>query len=121
MSSMTLSWVKCGQQGENWCLLSALQLEHYYFNGVEGVYVIWHGGPNPATVRVGQGVIRDRLAAHKQDPAIQNYAHYGLYVTWAEVQGRWRDGVEVYLAQSLNPLVGERFPSCVPVYVNLPW
>ena len=28
-----------------------------------GIYVIWHGGQTPRTVRVGQGIIRDRPGA----------------------------------------------------------
>lgn len=88
---------------------------------MEGVYVIWYGGQNPATVRVGQGVIRDRLQAHRNDPEVQSYAHLSLYVTWASVLARERDGVEAYLAQQLRPVVGERFPQRHPIPVNLPW
>jgi hypothetical protein len=88
---------------------------------MEGVYVIWHGGQSPATIRMGQGVIRDRLQAHRNDSGVQAYAHLRLYVTWASVLARDRDGVEAYLAQQLQPLIGERFPQRLPIPVNLPW
>lgn len=31
------------------------------------------------------------------------------------------EGVEKYLANTLNPVVGERFPERTPIEVNLPW
>jgi hypothetical protein len=116
---MTLLWNKC--QGNSWCGLNSVDLDHSHFDGMEGVYIIWYGGSNPATVRVGQGIIRDRLRAHRNDTAIQAYSAKGLYVTWAAVEARYRDGVEAYLAAKLMPLVGERFPQRRPVQVNLPW
>jgi len=53
-----------------WCQLLSLDLRHDLFRGLRGVYVIWHGGSAARTVRVGQGVIADRLAKHRNDPAI---------------------------------------------------
>ncbi len=116
---MTLSWIKC--TGNKWCPLDTVDLDHPHFEGLEGVYIIWHGGPKAATVRVGQGVIRDRLRAHRSDTAIQAFSEQGLYVTWAAVGAGDRDGVETYLASRLNPLVGDRFPLRIPIEVNLPW
>jgi len=88
---------------------------------MEGVYIIWHGGSKPATVRVGQGIIKDRLAAHRTDPQVQAYAQLGLFVTWASIPETYRHGVEAFLAAKLNPIVGERFPNVVPIDINLPW
>ncbi|GFP25849.1 hypothetical protein HKBW3S25_01330, partial [Candidatus Hakubella thermalkaliphila] len=79
------------------------------------------GGPNPAAVRVGQGVIRERLTAHRNDSDILAYRSHGLYVTWAKVSASQRDGVERYLAERLNPKVGISFPDVVPIPVNLLW
>jgi len=31
------------------------------------------------------------------------------------------EGVEKYLADTLSPVVGERFPDRTPIKVNLPW
>jgi hypothetical protein len=115
---MEVSWNKC--TGDKWCSLNTVNLEDSHFDGMEGVYVIWHGGQTPKTVRVGQGIIRDRLAAHRTDNQIQSYSNLGLYVTWAAVAVRDRDGVEAYLAAQLNPLVGERFPQRRQIIVNLP-
>ncbi len=116
---MNVAWNKC--EGRSWCSLNSVNLSHEHFDDMEGVYVIWHGGPTPKVVRVGQGVIRTRLAAHRQDEEIQAYAGLNLYVTWARVDAPSRDGVEAFLADELTPLVGERFPDVVPVPVNLPW
>jgi hypothetical protein len=116
---MQVSWNKC--KGDDWCRLNNVNLNHNHFDGMEGVYIIWHGGANAKTVRVGQGVIRDRLAAHRSDPDIQEYARDGLFVTWTRVSAAYQDGVEAYLANQLNPLVGQRFPNITPLLVNLPW
>jgi hypothetical protein len=117
---MQLNWNRCNNN-TIWCDLNRVNLDHEHFNGLGGVYIIWHTGTNPATVRVGQGVIRDRLAAHRQDNEVQAYVSFGLRVTWASVSESFRDGVEAYLAQTLNPLVGQRFPNVTPIEVNLPW
>jgi len=117
--ALTLEWIKC--EGDTWCSLLTVNLAHSHFDQLEGVYIIWHAGQNPATVRIGQGVIRDRLSAHRQDPEILRYSQYGLYVTWASVVESYRDGVEKYLGEALNPLVGTRLPDASRIEVNSPW
>ena len=117
--ALTVVWNKCN--GDVWCNLIKLNLAHEHFDDMEGVYIIWHGGQNPATVCVGQGFIRDRLAEHRQDPEILAYEQYTLYATWARVAANQRDGVERYLAETLKPKVGSRFPDVNPIAVNLPW
>ena len=118
-----LNWIKC--DGNAWCTLLNLNLTHPHFEGLEGVYIIWHGGPTPRTVYVGQGIIRERLGAHRNDADILQYSKYGLFTTWAAVDVQQRDGVERYLADSLNPLVGTAYPAVVAVHVpipaNFPW
>jgi hypothetical protein len=117
---LQVAWIKCGETGNSWWSLSTVDLSNSHFNNLEGVYVIWHGGDKPRYVKVGQGIIKNRLAAHRTDPEIQTYANLGLYVTWAQVSTDDRDGVEAYLATRLNPLVGDRFPGSVQIAVNLP-
>jgi hypothetical protein len=118
-----LNWIKCS--GDNWCSLANLNLEHEHFNSLAGVYIIWHSGNESiqaATVRVGQGEIKNRLNEHKLNPDIMKYNNpYKLLVSWASVSADQRDGIERYLANVLNPLVGDRFPEAAPVPVNLPW
>ena len=116
---MTIDWVK--NQNGNSYKLDELNLSSNHFDYMTGVYAICHGGYTPRTVRVGQGFIRDRLQAHRQDQAVQYYAHLGLYVAWASVPTDSLNGVEAFLAQELNPLLGERFPNVFPIAVNLPW
>lgn len=116
---MNVKWIKCN--GEVWCPLGTVNLSHAHFDNMEGVYIIWHGGNNPATVRVGQGIIKDRIAEHRNDPQVQAYAPLGLFVTWASIATNYRNGVEAFLAAKLSPKVGERFPNVVPIEVNLPW
>jgi len=116
---MNVEWVKC--QNDVWCDLANVNLDASHFNALEGVYIIWHRGAHPATVRVGQGIIKDRLATHRNDRDIQAFAHLGLSVTWASVAAPYRNGVEAFLATRLTPEVGERFPNSRPIEVTLPW
>ena len=116
---MQLKWIKCG--GGIWCNFQKVNLDHPHFHGLEGVYIIWHGGPNPKVVRVGQGIIADRLKTHRKQLPILLHSGSGLFVTWAKVDAEARDGVELFLGGALQPLVGSRFPQCVPTNVNLPW
>ena len=119
---MNLFWNQC--KGDAWCKLATVNLEHEHFDGMEGVYVIWHGwlgDDEPATVYVGQGEIRNRLLKHRKDPEVQEYRHHTLFATWAEVDRGSRDGVERYLADRLNPKVGDHHPDVAPIEVNLPW
>ena len=113
-----VDWVKCA--GGLWCPFDYIDLSKIR---AHGVYVIWKpsGGTfrHSAVVRVGNGDIASRLAAHRMETAINRHGP-DLLVTWAEVAGLFSGGVEVYLAQQLRPLVGQRFPLAVPVEVNLP-
>jgi len=116
---LTFNWIKC--DGNAWCDFFNVNLAHSHFDGMEGVYIIWHDGNQPHAVRVGQGVIRDRIAQHRQDQQILVYRTDGLFVTWASVPAYQRDGIERYLGDRLAPKVGSRLPDAVPIQVNLPW
>lgn len=115
---MLLEWVKC--EGDVWCSFERLDLSNVISFGV---YVIWKPPAlalsTPQVIRVGQGNIAERIAAHRLDPEITQYGP-GLLVTWAEVLGYYVDGVEAFLAQQLRPAVGDRFPLAPPIAVNLP-
>ena len=118
--AIPLSWIKC--QGDVWCKLNSVNLQHPHFNNRGGVYVIWHGGEVPATVYVGQtGNLRDRLSDHRGDERIQKYDSLSLYVTWASVSPELLNGVERYLGQRLKPKVETDFPNVQPQEAQLPW
>ncbi len=115
----SLAWRKC--EGDMWCLFLKVNLDHERLRNLEGVYVIWHGGRNPATVYVGQGNVAERLRGHRDDIRVLRHAHKDLFVTWAPVDGEIADGVERFLAEHLQPIVDERRPDRAPVPVNFPW
>ena len=117
--SLFLDWQKC--QGNVWCNLNAVNLNHDHFNNRSGVYIIWHGGTQPRVVYVGSGVIRDRINQHRKDRDIQQYSSLNLFVTWANVAPSYQKGVEAYLADNWNPKVGDRHPNEPPITVNSPW
>ncbi len=118
-----LKWNKC--EGNQWCNLFRLDLSHSYFQGIEGVYVLWSGGEHPRTLYVGQGNIVERLTEHRRTMDTPALRLLGVFVTWAEVPQQDRDWVEGYLAEQLQPARGERHPDLVPSppesEVNLPW
>ena len=116
---MQVNWIKC--EGNEWCGLESVNLDSDHFSNLSGVYVIWFAGDAPNVVRIGQGHISDRLYEHRNNPEITQYRNRGtLLVTWASVPEYQQDGVEVFLANELAPLVGSAFPNAQPIQVNLP-
>lgn len=113
--AINVTWGKCIPNNV-WCNLINLNLDHEVFNNLTGVYIIWSGD---RTIRVGSGIIQDRLKEHRENPEILAYGN--LKVTWARVNENQMESVEKYLADTLNPLVGDRFPNKTPLEVNLPW
>jgi hypothetical protein len=114
---LIVNWIR--SDNNNWCKLETVNL-----SGVtaSGVYIIWHTGAPGKVVYVGQGAISPRLIAHRSDTRIQAYKRSGaLRVTWAAVPASQRDGVEGYLANKWNPLVGDAHPIAAPIAVNSPW
>ena len=118
---MTVEWGTCGDDS-HWCNLKTLNLTSSTFRR-KGVYIIWHEGNPGRVIYVGQGVLAERLRAHRLDEQILQYAKRGiLRVTWAIVSRQnQRDGIERYLADYWKPLIGDRFPSVPPITVNSPF
>jgi hypothetical protein len=85
------------------------------------VYVIWRTGNPAPCIYVGSGNIKTRLANHRNDARITDHARNGkLLVTWASVPPESdRLGIERYLADHYQPLVGDTHPNVVPIEVNL--
>ena len=98
-----------------------LNLDHSHFDGMEWVYIIRHWWNNPKVVRVGQWIIKNRLAEHRTNAQITKYQNLGLFVTRARVAAEYRDWVEKYLADLYDPIVWERFPDRQSISVNSPW
>lgn len=117
---LKVAWGRWSQGG--WCELATVDLAHPVF-ARGGVYVIWYGGPGAEVVVWARQAasLRDRLASHRDDPALQRYAGEILYMTWARVEAARREGVERYLAERLRPLMARRIPNVAPLAVNLPW
>ena len=114
-----LTWGRCTEN--QWCPLMNLNLDHEYFSGMEGVYIIWHGGNQPQTLYVGQGSIAARLRWHREDPRFTPYLHHGLFTTWARVEALSRPGIERYLIDTLTPILNDQRPTASPIPVALPW
>ena len=115
--AVKVEWMQC--QADNWCPFDDLDLSTV---DSEGVYIIgceYEG--HIITVYVGQGDVADRIDCHRSNDEITEYRESGpLYVTWADVSARRRDGVERFLADELDPLVGSAHPDVDPIEVNLP-
>lgn len=117
---MQVQWVKNSTNGQ-WFDLLRLNLSAPYFIDKFGVYVIWYSSPGSSRViRVGQGDISSRLKEHSSNPEIMKYSQYGqLKVAWAIIDPRYADGVEAFLFDTYQPLIGERKPAAQPIPVNL--
>lgn len=114
--TLELTWMRC--QVNDWCAFEYLV---YALIGEEGVYIIWCEGKKDRVVYVGQGDVRERLTAHKQDDKLLACRKYGrLLVTWATVPVLKRDGVERFLVETYKPIIGTRIPAVWPIKVNLP-
>ncbi len=115
-----LFWTKC--QGEIWCQLHGVNLDHPHFQGMAGVVVIWHGGSNPRTVYVGTGAVAAVIVSARQNPAINMYRANGLFVTWAAVPNTQQMGIAAFLVDRIQPLVATAQVNWMPrIEVNLPW
>ncbi len=113
-----LLWAK--SIDNKWLNLSNLDLTNLH---ATGVYIIWHGGENPRIVRIGQGNIAARLAAHRLNHQIMRYVESGpMMVTWAEIEDQaMRDGVEAYLAKQFTPLIKDKVPEVRPIQASSPF
>lgn len=118
-------WVK-NTQNNDWFDFLRLNLDSPYFVGKKGVYVIWYTSPGLAkAVRVGSGVIGDRLKEHRENPEVTKYSSSGqLKVAWVIVNDTAffeseMEGAEKYLARVYAPLIGDRFPDASEVAISL--
>ena len=113
-----LLWAK--SIDNKWLNLSNLDLTNLH---ATGVYLIWHGGENPRIVRIGQGNIAARLAAHRLNHQIMRYVESGpMMVTWAEIDDQaTRDGIETYLVKQFTPLIKDKVPEVRPIQASSPF
>jgi len=114
---MQVNWQKC--KPDKWCTFDGVDLSTVK---ADGVYIIWHAGNPSQVVYVGQGDVSERIGEHRTNAEITQYASKGkLYVTWAKLSASQKNGVERYLADKWNPLVGDAHPVVFPIAVNSPW
>src|ERR1700748_2624153 len=119
--SLTLEWMIGAD--DSWCSFDKVDLSESCFNGIHGVYVIWYGPSEKGEGRVicaGHGFIRNKIAAHREDPTLTRYTCRQPFVTWAEVDHHHQASVAAYLNAHLNPLHGGFHGHAVQTLVNLP-
>ncbi len=124
--SLTLNWQRCTDTATGqsvWGNLWDIDLNHFHFDSMYGVYIIWYYADffRPVTVRVGQGFVKDRLISYRNDNRFLALNNRYLFATWASVDFSQQNGVENYLGNTLKPLIADRFPDALPIKVNLPW
>jgi len=94
-----------------------------------GIYLIYRPAMGglvslaPVVIRVGQGQIGERLAAHQKEAAIIAHSLLAprLKVAWAVVGPELIDSAERFLADRYRPLVAGAVPHAEPVAVTLPF
>ena len=132
MTMVMLRWQKC-IKNSLWCqfnerLLNDGRLEARlgdYSVGISGVYIIWTGIEDRTVIKVGSGIIKDKLAADLRDPEIQAHKPARLYVTWASTLSvigpeEIQKGIEKFLGVVFKPKLAENLPDVDLVMVNLP-
>lgn len=122
MTSTNVSWITRDIKGE---LLRFFDVDLSSIR-TDGVYVIYQPGSAltpPRTIYVGQGVVADRLGQHRTNQTMKalDTRTPRLYVAFAAVSVMNRDGVEAWLADRLQPMLGDAHPTAMPVAVNLPF
>ena len=115
---MLVHWNR--SQGDAWAEFFAVDFEDPHFDGLEGVFVVWQGGSQPAAISVGLGSLRQELKAQRSDPVIASYRGKPLFVAWAKVEKVARPGVARYLYETLKPRTLMTVPTTPAVEVNLP-
>lgn len=108
-SPLQVRWVR-GTDGNFLDLLRLNLQSSYFLRHQYGVFIVWSAGVTQAPViTVGQGDIRDRLAALKKHPVVSRFAESGqLKVSWIIINEKYFDGVEAFLYDYYKPIMGER-------------
>ena len=132
MTMITLHWQKC-IKNSLWCQCNEKFLNNGRLEvrlgdhsvGISGVYIIWTGIDNRTVLKVGSGIIKDKLAAHLRDPEVQAYKPTRLYITWASTLSvigpeKIQKGIEKFLDIVFKPKLAEDLPDVDLVMVNLP-
>ena len=133
MTMIELHWQRC-IKNSLWCqfnarLLNDSRLETRlgdYSIGISGVYIIWTEAENRTILKVGSGIIKDKLATHLRDPEVQAYKSTPLYATWASTLSvvnqpeETQKGIEKFLGIAFKPKLAEPLPDVDPILVNLP-
>lgn len=132
MTMITVQWQRC-LKNSLWCQFNEKLLSNGRFEtrlgdhsvSISGVYILWTGIDNRTVLKVGSGIIKDKLEAHLRDPEIQAYKPTRLYVTWASTLSvigaeEIQKGVEKFLDIVFKPKLVEHLPDVDLVMVNLP-
>ena len=132
MTMITVQWQRC-LKNSLWCQFNEKLLSNGRFEtrlgdhsvSISGVYILWTGIDNRTVLKVGSGIIKDKLEAHLRDPEVQAYKPTRLYVTWASTLSvigaeEIQKGVEKFLDIVFKPKLAEHLPDVDLVMVNLP-
>lgn len=132
MTMITVQWQRC-LKNSLWCQFNEKLLSNGRFEtrlgdhsvNISGIYIIWTGIDNRTVLKVGSGIIKDKLEEHLRDPEIQAYKPTRLYVTWASTlsvigEEEIQKGVEKFLDIVFKPKLVEHLPDVDLVMVNLP-
>lgn len=132
MTMITVQWQRC-LKNSLWCQFNEKLLSNGRFEtrlgdhsvNISGIYIIWTGIDNRTVLKVGSGIIKDKLEAHLRDPEVQAYKPTRLYVTWASTLSvigaeDIQKGAEKFLDIVFKPKLAAHLPDVDLVMVNLP-
>lgn len=115
-----LDWFFCN--GEIWCDLNRVDLDHKLIRSVQGIYMIWYEKPEKTIVTVGYGKIAAELQSNIDDLAVQAFKKYDLKVSWAEAsKGNCKKAYAYFVAKYNPKIVDDNIQKGKPMESESPW
>lgn len=121
---LDIPWSK--NKGGKFRRLPFLEIKQEHLDGIEGIYIVWHGGAKPGWVYVG---MTDDLAMDlhdvKQNKDIMSLdVRGGLFVTWQTFPASQAKGIFAFLSDVLQPEVrnpdAESYRNVTPIKIIPP-
>ena len=104
-----------------WHEIMKLDFSESCFQRLSGIFIIWHGGPNPKVLFIGQGDIPTQLDMLRHKMEYKKFIPIGLFVTWAKFNKEQWNGVHRFLNEKLRPVTTIDKIEDHQIYVNLPF
>ncbi|MFT6501138.1 MAG: hypothetical protein ACJASQ_001248 [Crocinitomicaceae bacterium] len=115
--TLKLEWLKC--KGDIWCSFQNLTIDHAFFDGFIGVYIIWQ---EKDVIKIGGGNFRNCIIEDRNNENI-TFNYPSAKVTYAQVDSANISGVIRFLEDNLAVQIqSQKFDeNTQSIEVNFPW